>query len=187
MCKKLERLFITKWQQVAQPEKRELLQMRNTQKGVGLVEVLVALVLLSVAVLGFVALQIRAMGASVEAGMNVQASNVARDLAERMRVNRGGLTEYKKVPMPPTTCASTFCTANEMAQYDYAQVEKRANDLGMNIDVLNCEGSNLVRKCVYVAWEGTTATNGTGSQNCTNGTAYVSNAKCIIMEVYNYD
>ena len=55
--------------------------MRNIQKGVGLVEVLVALVLLSIAV--FVALQIRAMGASVEAGMNV-TSNVARDL-ERMQ------------------------------------------------------------------------------------------------------
>ncbi|WP_312158819.1 type IV pilus modification protein PilV [Acinetobacter sp.] len=160
--------------------------MRNTQKGVGLVEVLVALVLLSIAVLGFVALQIRAVGASVEAGMNVQASNIARDLAERMRVNRGGLEEYKKVTTPPTTCASAFCTANEMAQYDYAQVESRASNLGMSINVLNCQGSTLVRKCVYVAWEGTTATDGTASTNCTNGTAYVPNAKCIIMEVYNY-
>lgn len=172
--------------------------MRNTQKGVGLVEVLVALVLLSIAVLGFVALQIRAMGASAEAGMNVQASNIARDLAERMRVNRGGLSDYKKVTSHEN-CASTqgsegeegysagkFCTAEEMAQYDYAQVEKRANDLGMNIDVLNCQGSTLVRKCIYVAWEGTTATNGTGSPNCTNGTAYVPNANCIIMEIYNY-
>lgn len=38
--------------------------MINTQKGVGLVEVLVALILLSIAVLGFVALQIRAVAAS---------------------------------------------------------------------------------------------------------------------------
>ena len=56
-----------------------------------------------------------------------------------------------------------------MAKYDFRQVESRASNLGMNIDVLNCQGSTLVRKCVYVAWEGTTATNGTGSQNCTNG------------------
>ena len=45
--------------------------MMKRQTGVGLVEVLVALVLLSIAVLGFVALQIRAITASNEATMNV--------------------------------------------------------------------------------------------------------------------
>ena len=48
--------------------------MMKRQTGVGLVEVLVALVLLSIAVLGFVALQIRAITASNEATMNVQAT-----------------------------------------------------------------------------------------------------------------
>ncbi len=160
--------------------------MMKTQKGVGLVEVLVALVLLSIAVLGFVALQIRAVAATNEASMNVQAINIARDLAERMRMNRDGLLEYKNVTTPPTTCASAFCTPTQMAQYDYAQVKKQASNLGMNVDVLNCQGSTLVRKCVYVAWENTTATNGTASTDCTNSTAYAPNAKCIIMEVYNY-
>ena len=160
--------------------------MKNTQKGVGLVEVLVALILLSIAVLGFVALQVRAVTASVEAGMNVQAINIARDLSERMRMNRAGLDEYKNVSSPPTTCATAFCSANDMAKFDYAQVKTRATNLGMSMNVLNCQGSTLVRKCVYVAWGGTTATDGTTSTNCTNGTAYVPNAKCIIMEVYNY-
>jgi len=68
--------------------------MMKRQTGVGLVEVLVALVLLSIAVLGFVALQIRAITASNEATMNVQATNIARDLAERMRMNRDGLAGY---------------------------------------------------------------------------------------------
>lgn len=175
--------------------------MINTQKGVGLMEVLVALILLSIAVLGFVALQIRAVAASSEAGMNIQATNIARDLAERMRMNREGLEEYKKVTTVPVCGSSTseneegesttthnFCTANEMAQYDYAQVETRAATFGMSINVLDCQGvsTTFKRKCVYVSWEGTTATNGTGSPHCTNGTAYVPNAKCIIMEVYNY-
>lgn len=84
--------------------------MINAHKGVGLVEVLVALVLLSIAVLGFVALQVRAVAASNEASMNVQATNIAQDLAERMRMNRSGLAEYKNIATPSTTCASTFCT-----------------------------------------------------------------------------
>ena len=159
--------------------------MMKRQTGVGLVEVLVALVLLSIAVLGFVALQIRAITASNEATMNVQATNIARDLAERMRMNRDGLAGYV-ANTDTTNCATAFCSPEDMAKYDFRLVSSRATDLGMRMNVLNCQGSTLVRKCVYVAWEGTTATNGTGSSDCTNGAAYVPNAKCIIMEVYNY-
>lgn len=161
--------------------------MINIQKGVGLMEVLVALLLLSIAVLGFVALQVRAIAASNEASSNVQATNIARDIAERMRINRDGLAAY--VDNTATVdCSTSFCSASQMANYDYRQVKARANNLGMNIAIINCQGSNaaFVRKCVYVAWEGTTADNGTASSNCTNGVAYVPNAKCIIMEVYNY-
>ena len=159
--------------------------MIKTQKGVGLVEVLVALVLLSIAVLGFVALQIRAVAATNEATMNVQATNIARDLAERMRINRAGLSGY--IDNTDTDdCATGFCSSENMAKYDFRQVKTRATNLGMSVDVLNCQGSTLVRKCVYVSWEGTTPTDGTGSPHCTDGTAYVGNAKCIIMEVYNY-
>ena len=156
--------------------------MMKRQKGVGLVEVLVALVLLSIAVLGFVALQIRAITASNEATMNVQATNIARDLAERMRMNRTGLAGYV-ANTDTTNCVTAFCTPGNMAKYDFRQVSSRATDLGMSMNVLNCQGSTLVRKCIYVAWEGTTATNGTGSSACTNSAAYVPNAKCIIMEV----
>lgn len=159
--------------------------MMKRQTGVGLMEVLVALVLLSIAVLGFVALQIRAITASNEATMNVQATNIARDLAERMRMNRDGLAGYV-ANTDTTNCATAFCSPENMAKYDFRLVSSRATDLGMSMDVLNCQGSTLVRKCIYVAWEGTTATNGTGSSDCTNGAAYVPNAKCIIMEVYNY-
>ena len=159
--------------------------MMKRQTGVGLVEVLVALVLLSIAVLGFVALQIRAITASNEATMNVQATNIARDLAERMRMNRDGLAGYV-ANTDTTNCATAFCSPENMAKYDFRLVSSRATDLGMSMDVLNCQGSTLVRKCIYVAWEGTTATNGTSSTDCTNGAAYVPNAKCIIMEVYNY-
>ena len=162
--------------------------MIKHQKGVGLVEVLTALILLSIAVLGFVALQIRAVTASNEASMNIQATNIARDLAERMRMNRAGLAAY--VDNSDTDdCKAVFCNADKMANYDFRQVKSYATNLGMSLDILDCQGvnTNFNRKCVYVAWEGTTATNGTGSTNCTNGAAYIPNAKCIIMEVYNYD
>ncbi len=160
--------------------------MIRNQRGVGLVEVLVALVLLGIAVLGFTALQIRAVSASADAGQNIQAMNIARDLSERIRMNRDGLNEYK-ANATVTDCAANFCTSDQMAAYDFRQVQLRAENLGMSIAVNDCQGSTLKRKCVYVAWDTTTATNGSGGNHCTNGTAYNPNAQCIIMEAYNYD
>ncbi|AMX17512.1 hypothetical protein IEC338SC_0323 [Acinetobacter pittii] len=163
--------------------------MITSQKGAGLMEVLVALLLLSIAVLGFVALQVRAVAASTEAGQNIQAINIARDLAERMRVNRTELNSYVDLSEGETLtdCSAGFCSAAKMAKYDYAQVKQRATNLGMSLAMSDCQGSTLTRQCIYVAWGGTTATNGSGGSNCTNGTAYVPDAKCIIMEVYNHD
>ncbi|NLN56744.1 MAG: type IV pilus modification protein PilV [Gammaproteobacteria bacterium] len=160
--------------------------MIKNQQGVGLVEVLVALVLLGIAVLGFTALQIRAVSASADAGQNIQAMNIARDLSERMRMNRAGLNDYE-ASATVLDCSARFCTSSEMAAYEFNQVRLQAEDLGMSIAVHDCQGSTLKRKCVYVAWDTTTATNGSGGNHCTNGTAYNPNAQCIIMEVYNYD
>lgn len=160
--------------------------MIKNQQGVGLVEVLVALVLLGIAVLGFTALQIRAVSASADAGQNIQAMNIARDLSERIRMNRAGLNHYK-ASATISDCAANFCSSDKMAAYDFQQVQLRAEDLGMSIAVHDCQGSQLKRKCVYVAWGTTTATNGSGGNHCTNGTAYNPNTQCIIMEVYNYD
>ena len=59
----------------------------NKQKGVGLVEVLVALVLLAVGVLGYAALQLRAIDATSEALNRSQATVILRGLTESIRAN----------------------------------------------------------------------------------------------------
>lgn len=55
------------------------------QRGVGLVEVLVAVLLLSIAVLGFSALQMRAIGATDESLVRTKSLTIVRSLAEVMR------------------------------------------------------------------------------------------------------
>ena len=65
--------------------------MKN-QRGVGLMEVLVSLVILAIAVLGFAALQFRALDAVQEANDRTTAMTLARDLAEKIRVNRTQLS-----------------------------------------------------------------------------------------------
>lgn len=57
----------------------------NSQSGVGLIEVLVAVLLLSVAVLGFSALQMRAISATDESLVRTKSLTLVRNLAEVMR------------------------------------------------------------------------------------------------------
>lgn len=167
----------------------------NKQRGIGLMEVLVALVILSIAILGFAALQLRAVSASLEAGNNIHATNLARDLAERMRLNRDGFATYRAASSnqatrdgaASTACETAACNAAALATYDLSQVAKKAYDAGMQIAVLPCQGTTLKRSCIYVSWDDTNVTNGSGANDCTNGTRYRTNAKCIIMETYNYD
>lgn len=185
--------------------------MKNSQQGVGLIEVIVALVILAVAVLGFSAMQLRAVATTTEATNNVYATNIARDLAERLRVNREGFknSEIQSTnnglsdglrdqvqalqpndPLDPD-CGEGTCTPQEMAEYDLFSVVQRAKTYGMELDVLGCQGSNLGRSCVYVAWGDTNPTNGAdndprdGEMDCTNDVVYNSNAQCVIVEIYN--
>lgn len=57
----------------------------NAQQGIGLAEVLVALLLLSIAVLGFSALQLRAISATDESLVRTKALTLTRNLSEVMR------------------------------------------------------------------------------------------------------
>ena len=63
----------------------------HSQNGIGLMEVLVALLVLAIGVMGFIALQYRAVEASAEGVYRVEGMRPARDSAERIRVNRGVL------------------------------------------------------------------------------------------------
>lgn len=170
------------------------------QQGVGLIEVLVALVILALGVLGFAALQLRALDAAQEAAEQTVAMNTARDLAERIRVNRTVFAEYKKnindnKKVALTTCIGTTnintpkalaipkCNATSMAEQDVTEILEKASAQAQTIVIANCVQSTL--SCVYVAWGNTTITP-TDISQCVNTTtaAYVADAKCLVMEAF---
>ena len=165
--------------------------MISSQKGVGLIEILVALLVLAIGILGFVALQYRAVEATSESINRVQAMNIARDMAERIRANRDGFATYKTETSTAanqtnfaTDCNANTCSATALADFDVAQVTAKANALGMTINMLSCAGNSDGRNCLYVAWGDTSATDGTGTGDCTNGTSYNGASTCVIMETY---
>lgn len=162
-----------------------------SQKGVGLIEILVALLVLAIGILGFVALQYRSVEATSEAINRVQAINIARDMAERIRANREAIDTYKnqtEIAANQTDfkkdCIEAACNAADFADFDVFQVATKATSLGMTVNMLSCSGNNDGRSCLYVAWGDTSATDGTGTGDCTNGTAYNNKSTCVIMETY---
>lgn len=166
-------------------------RMMSSQKGVGLIEILVALLILAIGILGFIALQYRAVEATSEAINRVQAMNIARDMAERIRANRSGFTSYKTETSTAgnqtsfaTNCITDSCSAADLADFDVAQVTQKAAALGMTVNMLSCAGNSDGRNCLYVAWGDTSATDGTATGDCTNGTAYNEASTCVIMETY---
>ena len=71
------------------------MRIGNTQAGVGLIEVMVALLLLAVAVLGFSAMQMSAIKATDESLMRTRSLAIMRGGAETMRTNPSGIAAFK--------------------------------------------------------------------------------------------
>lgn len=169
----------------------------KSQRGVGLMEVLVSLVILAIAVLGFAALQFRALDAIQEANDRTAAMTLARDLAEKIRVNRTQLSKYKSEINAPGNATTKnciradnngasvtntpMCTRAEMTTFDARQLLGVAKQKNMTIIISDCHGGD--RQCVYVAW-GDTAITATSQANCMVSGVYVVGAKCLVMEAY---
>ena len=91
--------------------------------GFSLLEAMVALVVLSVGMLGIAALHGQSLAASRSAQLRTQAVNLAGDMADRIRVNRLGGAAYAGAPEnngcdPQNGGGAVDCTPEEMAAHD---------------------------------------------------------------------
>lgn len=161
--------------------------MNIKQQGVGLVEVLVALVLLAIGVLGFAALQLKAIDASAEASKQVLALTIARDLTERIRANPQGIYPNGAVIVMDTFLPDdlTPVTPSSLVMQDLQNAALQAKNNGMNIAVNLCPLTGTTRQCIYVAWDGTSLAGEKGIENCIKkDEAYVSGSHCLFLEAY---
>lgn len=165
------------------------------QFGVGMVEVLVALVLLALGVLGFTALQLRAVEAGEEALLRSQSTLLLRGLTESIRVNPQGqsfypakVQAYAGITSEPNaakpSCLDVNCTAEQMAAFDAFLVAKSAFNTGINITMATCPGVKSNRQCLFAAWGGTKLSAANYSSCVNTDGKYVNNAKCLMMEAY---
>jgi type IV pilus assembly protein PilV len=106
---------------------------RRHLRGISMVESLVALVVISVGMLGIAGLYMSSLQAGRSANLRVQALNLASELADKIRANRKGRIAYNLAASDTPavqSCVSSTCTAAQIAQNDLALWRDAINGTG---------------------------------------------------------
>ena len=165
------------------------LTLRYKQLGVSMIEVLIALLVLMIGVLGFSALQMKTLAHNNNANHRVMAVLIAQDAIERMQLNKKFRQAYldknnwkigRQGTKPPQTCIEKKCNSEQMANWDMADLSWQAANqlLGGRILIEQCKFEEQA-DCVIVSWEEQLP------ENCTNSTGIntASDSKCFVVEV----
>jgi type IV pilus assembly protein PilV len=138
---------------------------RRTHRGVTLVEVLVTLVILTVGLLGLVALQARVQVLQAEAYQRAQALMLLRDMASRIANNRNDAEEYVTGAEDPlgvgAACPGAGASRRESDQAEWCAALQGASETlgGGNVGAMvggrGCiENVGPGEYLVTVAWQG---------------------------------
>lgn len=173
----------------------------SRQRGFSFFEVLIAALILGVGVLGFAGLQVRALDSTGIAHFRAQATILAMDMSERIRMGDAGITlDHNAYEVATWWNGSTVVPAGDPGSWSQSSTCLRGtpsipcNEAGMvRADVLEmryltqqllpagtmsvrpCEaGSTLT--CIFVGWGGQDAV-----ANCQFG---VPNDRCVALQVY---
>lgn len=91
------------------------------QAGFTLVESMVALLVISVGMIGIAALNTQGLGAGRTAQFRARAVNLAADMAERIRANRRGLAAYAAAGEADDCDGGAYCVPASVAAQDLVE------------------------------------------------------------------
>lgn len=167
--------------------------MKREVAGVGLIEVLIAVLVFSVGLLGMIALQLTAGKTSFEASQRSIATGLARDIIERIRSNPGQLPAYladevgdSASPLTAevncTQAAAVSCTPAQLAAYDLADwyglltgatesatVGGALTNAGGLVEPRACIRSAAGNITVAIAWRGAGEMTDSNESDCGTG------------------
>jgi type IV pilus assembly protein PilV len=131
----------------------------SKQQGFTLLEVLIALLVLSIGLLGLAALQTTGLRSNEMASMRTTATMLAYDISDRMRANPRGTTDGDyvidsgPVTVSVTDCTSTDCATDELATFDLSQWKTAIARLpGGKGDITQTAGPPLVHT-ITIRWD----------------------------------
>jgi type IV pilus assembly protein PilV len=147
----------------------------STGNGFSMIEVLIALVVLSVGLLGLAALQAEGLRGSSSALQRTGAVAYASDIADRMRANRMGLASYevtfanKVAAGKDHKCAAGHdsenviiaaqtCDPKQMAEYDLFRWKDEMDDRNYSGQIAS-EGLDNTQFTLTVSWKDRTLAN----------------------------
>ena len=147
----------------------------TNNRGFTLLEILIAVVVLSIGLLGIAGLQALGQQSNHSAYLRSQATVLAYDMIDRMRANRVAVQNgnYNAVDTTANTytdpgCVSSSCSSSQMAQYDmYDWQQELANELPTGNGTVAGAGAGSVFT-VTVMWDDDR--NGSTSLVCGAGT-----------------
>jgi type IV pilus assembly protein PilV len=127
-------------------------------RGFTLMEILIALLILAIGLLGMAGLQVTGLRNSMSSGMRTEATFLAEDMADRMRSNMDGVTagsynalDTASLPTDPG-CIASGCTISELAAHDINEWATLVAALpGGRAQVTNAPGNNVFR--IRVMWD----------------------------------
>lgn len=144
---------------------------RHTNTGFSLLEVLIALLILAVGLLGMASLMLHSMKSNQSSYQRTQASLLAYDMAERLRLNPTIATAGTNYVIASTaspgsavTCPSGTCTAAQSSAVDVYEWSKAINDQQLSGTV--ARNGNIYT--INVSWDVsfTAADSGCGAGQC---------------------
>lgn len=138
---------------------------RNKQQGFTLLEVLIALLVLSIGLLGLAALQTTGLRSNQMATMRTLATQLAYDMTDRMRANPGGVAAGQYVIATNSTPADPPVT---MADNDLTEWRDQVVRLPGGLSRITQSAGPPVTHEITVFWdeERKGATLGAGDGNC---------------------
>lgn len=128
------------------------------QAGVGLLEVMITVIVISVGLIGMAGLQVATKRAGFQATQRTLALALANDMMQRLTLNPGSLATYATGSTPlgggsigtaPTKClgvaAAATCTAAQLVAWDRWEWEQRIDGAStLNKDASNANAGGLV-------------------------------------------
>lgn len=123
--------------------------------GFSLLEVLIALIVLSTAMLGLAAMQSTSYRFTYQARLHSQSVLRVADLVARMRANVVGAQHYVQTSIPqsyPRDCGAGVCTAAQLAIYDLVRWQRRNTELLPEANGQVTGAAQLSEYTVTVTW-----------------------------------
>lgn len=165
---------------------------RHAQRGATLVEVLMAMLLMSFGVLAMTAMQAHAIQHSQATESRARAALLALDLGDRMRANiapQGDWSAYDLTaavlpatpPLAPACLGPTACTFTEMAAADLAQWQHQlARSLPHGRGHVRSVGAQAD---VWVIWDEADQAGAQSHDSCPAGLSLAPHSRCLYLRI----